>query len=639
MIDVYSIGTTLKLNDLVTPHLLRLSEQFAKVDAQALQVNKRLKSMGAEAVGVKNLASATGKLDAGLKGVRDQALLAERALGGIRGSIPSGLGIERELIESNRQVNILGRQLSALRGAGHNFMGAGGGGRGGNPPTPPLPPPNPGGGGRGHRGIHGGNLHVGPGGFGIGGIGMGLADGAMVPLAAGFAAAYVGHAFYEGAKDYQDEFMRFKSLNLGDQVNEEADKFVKATHTFGVSQSELMRAMAESVGLFGSFDEAAKFTPTLVTLGKANAAIFGDKLGDLDEEGLKNLQKFIDRRGGFKDEATFKRTLDLAEKLVTGSGGYLKFQDLGAFSQNAGTAFRSLSDEGLLHMEGLMIEQGGQKAGTALMSLYQNLVAGRTPKKTMGLLQDLGLATLEEQRHGSVGGKPIKSLVMTNIQGSDLLQSDPAKWMTDVLLPALEKKGITSEPQILKAVNDVLSNRNASNQGSIMTAQAFQVLRDYHLAKGAMGSGDVINMYKDSASGAEKDFAAAWADFKKQFGETMLPAITNMLKAGAAIMRAINNPMTAAQAQMDQVPQADHPVVGRWGKLGDLMGWNKGSPSAGNSVSGKSAAPSGDVHTTINIDGRKVAQAVTPYMAGQLGSGLYGSGIDNNAALPMPGLK
>ena len=632
MIDVYSIGTTLKLTDLVTPQLLRLSEQFAKVDALALQVNKRLKSMSAEVVGVKNLAAATGKLDLGLKAVKDQAVMAEKALGSIRGSLPSGLGIEAEMVAANRQVNLLGRQLHALRGGG---LGGGG--------LPPLPPGSGGGGGGGggwgrrHGGLHGGNIHAGSGGIGIGGVGMGLADSAMVPLAGAFVAAYVGHAFYEGAKDYQDEFMRFKSLNLGDHINEEADKFVKASHTFGVSQTELMKAMAESVGLFGSFEEASKFTPALVTLGKANAAIFGDKLGSLDDEGLKNLLKFIDRRGGFKDEATFNRNLNLAERLVTGSGGFLKFQDLGAFSQNAGTAFRSLSDEGLMHMEGLMIEQGGQKAGTALMSLYQNLVAGRTPKKTMGLLQDLGLAQLEEQTHGSVGGKPLKSLVMTNIQGSDLLQSDPAKWMTDVLLPALQAKGITKESDVLKAVNDVLSNRNASNQGSIMTAQEFQVLRDYKLAKGAMGAGDVVNMYKDSASGAERDFAAAWTDFKKEFGQTMLPAITGMLRTGSAILRtingAVNSPMTAAQAQMDQAP--DHKPVSGWGKLGELFG--------GNSHSSSSVAPKawnqGNVHTAINIDGRKVATAVTPYFAGPLGSGLYTGGVDNNVALPMPSVK
>ncbi|MCM2537995.1 hypothetical protein [Burkholderia glumae] len=47
----------------------------------------------------------------------------------------------------------------------------------------------------------------------------------------------------------------------------------------------------------------------------------------------------------------------------------------------------------------------------------------------------------------------------------------------------------------------------------------------------------------------------------------------------------------------------------------------------------------GVVHTTINMDGRKFAQAVTPYMAGALGSGMYGMGVDPTVAPPMPGIK
>lgn len=603
MINVYEIGTTLKLNDLITPQLLKLADEFRKVDAQVLQIGKRLQKMGAEAVGIRNLAGVSKTLAANMKAIKDEASLAERNLFALRGALPGGgLGLESELIAANAQARILAGTLAGIRG----------GGRG----TPPLIPPAPGGhGGGGRRGghIHGGNLHFGSGGVGVGGVGIGLMSDALIPLGAGMMTYYVGKQFYEGAKDYQDAFMRFKSLNLGDQVNSEADKFVKATKVYGVSQTELMKALGESVGLFGNFEEAKKFTPDLLTLGKANSAVFGDRNGQLDEEGLKSLLKFIDRRGGFKDEATFKRNLDLAEKLITGSSGFLKFQDLGTFSQNAGTAFRSLSDEGLLHMEGLMIEQGGQKAGTALMSLYQNLVAGRTPKKTMGMLQDLGLAQLAMQEHGSVGGKPLKSLVMTGIKGMDLLQSDPAKWMTDVLLPALQAKGITKEGDVLKAVNDVLSNRTASNQGSLMTTQQLQILRDQKLATNAMGNDKVSKMFKDSASGAEADFDAAWTDFKKQFGTTMLPQITNMLKVGTDMLRSLAN-MTdspAFKAVMSFTEGAGHAFAWPY----RLTFGNANAAEPGNSPNVQTNTKQTiNLKAPIYIDQRQIGEAAASYI-------------------------
>jgi hypothetical protein len=474
-------------------------------------------------------------------------------------------------------------------------------------------------------------------------------DDALIPVAAGMIGYSVGKQFYEGAKDYQDAFMGFKALNLGDQTNADADRFARSARAYGVSQTEMMKGVSESVGLFGSFDEAAKFTPEMLSLGKANEAVYGGKLGSMDDDGLNSLKKFIDRRGGTKDPATFHRALDLAERLVTGSGGFLTFKDLGNFSQVGGTAFRSLSDQGLLHMEGLLLEQGGSRAGTALMSLYQNLVAGRTPKKTMGMLQDLGLATLQEQTHGSVGGKPMKSLVMTDIKDSALLQSDPPKWMNDVLLPALAKKGITSQDAILKAVNDVLSNRNASNQGSIMTTQQFQLVRDYNLANGAMGSDQVINMWKQSASGSEADFTAAWEDFEKQFGTTMLPQITSMLTTGADMLRTLADVTNSAGFKDFMDFSA---------KAGKLFAWpyhflssdaNAATPSEGGvgprtshastSVAGGSGGAGGNIHVSLVADGKNLAKVVVPYIAGPLGSGMYIGGVDPNVSLPMPSLK
>lgn len=622
MINVYEIGTTLKLVDLVTPQLVKLSEGFAKLDALALQVNKRLQKMGAEVVGVRNLATAAKSLGSHLKTVKDQAELVEKNLLNVRMALPSGgLGLEAELIAANTQAKMLAATIHGIRGGGTLLPG--GGGRGG-----------------GHGGqIHGGNLHFGSGGVGVGGVGIGLMSDALVPLGAAMVAGYVGKQFYEGAKDYQDAFMRFQSLNLGDRVNDEADKFVKASRTFGVSRNELMKSMAESIGLFGSFGEASKYTPALLSLAKANSAVFGEKLGAMDDEGLKNILKFIDRRGGFKDEATFKRNLDLAEKLVTGSAGFLKFQDLGTFSQNAGTAFRSLSDEGLLHMEGLMIEQGGQKAGTALMSLYQNLIAGRTPKKTMGYLQDLGLATLQMQTHGALGGKPIKSIIMTDIKESALLQSDPAKWMSDVLMPALAAKGITKEADVLKAVNDVLSTRTASNQGSIMTAQQFQVLRDFHLAKGAMGSGQVIDMYKKSASGAEDDFEAAWKDFKTQFGASILPQITNMLKVGTEMLRGLADFANSPTGKT--IGNIGGGVLKAFAWPYRLMSGNANAATP-SSAGSPYVAPSQKlpvlVNTRIDLDGKKLGEAVTNYLVDGFGKPQStNSGFDFTRSAPPIG--
>ncbi|KVS57683.1 hypothetical protein WK39_18230 [Burkholderia cepacia] len=66
MIEAYSIGVRLKLNDLVTPQLLKLADELAKYDSLVLKVNKHLGAMGAKAVGIRNLADASKRLAARL---------------------------------------------------------------------------------------------------------------------------------------------------------------------------------------------------------------------------------------------------------------------------------------------------------------------------------------------------------------------------------------------------------------------------------------------------------------------------------------------------------------------------------------------------------------------------------------------
>lgn len=355
-----------------------------------------------------------------------------------------------------------------------------------------------------------------------------LKGGLMLGAGVGMLALF--KAPLDAARQYELAFTKFKTMNLGDVVNKQADQFARGANLMGVTSKELMNTMSESVGLFGSFDMAQKVTPVLAQLNKANSAIFQGKLDHIDEGSTRSLMKFIDRRGGTHDEVSFMQNLNLAQKMVTGSGGFIKFRDLDQFSQMGGTAFRGLSDQGIMNMTLLLQEQGGAKAGTSLMSIYQNLVAGRTPKKTMAMLQEFGLGTLAMQEHATVGGKSMKSMVMTDIKGASLLQSDPASWMRDVFLPALSAKGITDTPGILKATNDMLSNRNASNQGSIMTTQVMQLLRDAKLSGNAMDVNQTIGAYKKDPNSKFADLQARYNGLLVELGIVVLPVAISAIE-------------------------------------------------------------------------------------------------------------
>lgn len=368
---------------------------------------------------------------------------------------------------------------------------------------------------------------------------LGMAGG--ITLGAGVFGLSLFEAPIKAAREYELAFTKFKALNLGDVVNKQADQFARGANIMGVAGKDLMQTLVETVGMVGNFDMAKNLAPTIAALNQANAAIYKGKISGIDEGSGRSLMQFIDRRGGTKSPEAARSALDVAERLVTGSGGFIQFKDLGNFSQMGGTAFRSLSDQGVLDYGALIMEQGGSRAGQSMMSIYQNLVAGRTTKRAMAELASLGLGKIKSVQTGTMGGKPIRSNILTGMPEMDLLQSDGPAWFRTVFLPLLAKKGITKEKDILRVTNDLLSNRNASGQASIMDTQTFQMLRDSKMIGNAMGVNAVIANYKNDPNSKFSDLTARWTDTMRELGMVTLPKVVSGTEKLNASLKGITN--------------------------------------------------------------------------------------------------
>ncbi|MEN6459570.1 MAG: hypothetical protein ABFC63_11655, partial [Thermoguttaceae bacterium] len=350
---------------------------------------------------------------------------------------------------------------------------------------------------------------------------LGLVGGAMAGAGAFGLSLFKGPL--DAAREYETAYARFKTLNLGDVVNQQADSFARGTMAWGTSSKQLMDTLRESYGMIGDMDKAKAIAPMIASLNSANSLLFGGKVGSIDNHATQSIMRFIDMRGLTNSPEEIKHGLDLAQKLVTGSGGSLKFGDLESFAKRGGTAFKSMSDDGLLYMATVMQEMGGASAGTGLMSAYQNLVAGRTTKKSMAALQDLGLAKLGYINHGDVGGKPYKTLQISEMQDGKLLRENFPMWVMKNVIPALERKGITEPSAQAAAVNDILSNRTGSNLGVNFTTQFLQTIRDANIVKRAMGVDQTIETAKKTPDGAFMDLHQQWRRLLTELGTTVLP--------------------------------------------------------------------------------------------------------------------
>ncbi len=350
---------------------------------------------------------------------------------------------------------------------------------------------------------------------------LGLIGGAAAGV--GFGALSMFRAPLEAAREYDMAAARFKTLNLGDAVNKDADKFARGTQTFGASSTQLMETLRESIGMFGDFKTAASVAPMLAELNAANSGLFGGKLGTIDEGAVRAIMRFNDMRGKTNTPEEFKTGLDLAQKLVTGSGGAIKFGDLETLAKRGGAAFKGLSDEGVMMLATVMQEQGGNATGTALMSLYQNLIAGRTTKKAMAMLSDAGLAKLGYVTHGEVGGKEYKTLQVTQIKDEALLRTNPGEWLMKYGVEAAKKGGAKTDSEVIGFINNLISNRTGSNMAATFTTQSLQALRDFKLVQNAMGAQQTVDTFKKTQGGSLVELQAQWNRALTELGTTILP--------------------------------------------------------------------------------------------------------------------
>lgn len=636
MIDAYSIGTTLKLHDLVSPQLLKLSEQFEKVDVLATQLNKNLKIMGAEVVGIKNLSVAAAKLDLGLKGVGDQAMVAEKRLRGISGAIPTGgIGLERELSRANIEADLLEKKLAAMRALGR-VPGGGGGGGGGIPPILPAP----GGGGRGgrHGGrLHGGNMHVGPHGFGIGGVGMGLAGDMLVPLAAAGIAVYAGSGAVKEASEYQREQAQFSMFGMNAAQNAEAKRFAEQTKMPGASMIDKMRYMIEAQGVFResgmkgneALGGAKLVAPILAKLHYASL-LSGHEMGETEE---KAMLRFVETRGGLKDPKELAKIADLGFKVNMTSGGNVDWEQMRSAMMTGGIAAKSLNDEALFAWgEPLMGELKGGGFGTGLRTAF-NRMNGiiKLPNQAYHEMEKLDLWDRKMVVENSNGG--IKSFKGNPLRHADEYAENPFKYYVDYIMPKYDKLGLSESQR--NTENAILFGGTGARLFSTLEQQLSTILNSLPAIKQAKGLDPAVKATDETTTGQMKEFGAAWSDFKNTFGQTMLPAVTKILQEGTDILKTITSADKNMKDEQDYVNQG----TGFLDRLKRQWEWHPGMGAGINPVADP-GHPSAPMHGTVNLDGHKVGTFMADHLGRQASNPLTGTtSFDMSMGLPTPGLN
>ena len=356
----------------------------------------------------------------------------------------------------------------------------------------------------------------------------------------GYAGLHALDKTLDAAKEYQQAFAQFKSLNLGDAINAQSDKFARGASVIGASATDLMQTTRDLTTVLGDFGLAKQLAPGFSQLKFANQAVYGGHGIDFNESQLRSLERIIEMKGGFKSPQDFLAQASMMQQVIAGTGGMVKPSDYLNFIKTSGVAGRLLDNKAFYYgMEPLIQEMGGSRVGTGLMSAYNNLAQGRSTVRAATELMKLGLidpSMVDFTKIGTI--KQVKPGALKDTAG---FGSNPYQWMQDTLLPAMRARGITSEQGVLQEMGVIFGNRTASSLFSLMFLQQEKIAKNMKLSQNAMGTDDLVKLARSSPQGAEAALGKAWENLKIAAGEALIPIIIPALNKLAEALRVVGH--------------------------------------------------------------------------------------------------
>ncbi|HAV5426348.1 TPA: phage tail tape measure protein [Acinetobacter baumannii] len=346
--------------------------------------------------------------------------------------------------------------------------------------------------------------------------------------ATGAAAFYQMRKPIDESKRVDIEENRIASLGFGKKATDEAIHYAKAMKTFGTSTLDNLTLVRDGVTAFGDVHHAQWVAPTLAKMKFANEAMYGDH-GVENEKKFMDMLKVIEMRNGLKSKESFQEQANIIQQVITATGGRVQAEEWLNVIKTGGIAAKGMDNKAFYYkMEPLVQEMGGHRVGTSMMSAYQNLYQGRTTQRAAANLDKFGLiGDYSKVKHNKTGD--LSYLDIGAIKGADLFKKDQFAWMEQVLVPALNAKGITKEGDVIDAIGSVFSNRTASNLFAQMYMQRDQIHKNAKLNEGAFNIDQLNTQAQGTTSGKELEARAKLNDAYLQFGQTILPIYTQAL--------------------------------------------------------------------------------------------------------------
>lgn len=293
--------------------------------------------------------------------------------------------------------------------------------------------------------------------------------------------------------------------------------------------AEVLKHITELRYAFGDLNRATQITEMTEKANSVMESVASQYGRNLPaNENVWSIVKSLEMTNKTINPEEYSSYLNTMTKLYTSSGGKITPQQIFQAFKYGRTAAQDWDQNFIGGALGRAIQNlgggsggGGGRAGpgNALMSAYAAVVGDQTTKKAAEQFKGLGLYQGQK------------------IAGAELFQHNPYEWVQQILVPALQAKGLTSPDAVRAEIQKIFPNRTAgqiisefATQGRTMMGDESMYEKDIRMQGGAMGY-DAFGMLmnKDYRTNL-KAFDEQWTSLLQALGSALVPTAISVLK-------------------------------------------------------------------------------------------------------------
>ena len=363
-------------------------------------------------------------------------------------------------------------------------------------------------------------------------------------LLGGAAAAWAGTAalrgmwhLVEAAKDLNKELNRTRQLG-GEFAATVAQARMTAFRTwFSVpttTPDQNVRVQRELATQLQNPQAAADILP----LAQRTAYVISNYTGENVEDIVKNLAKVADLRAQIfsrgpdgqehVDAAKVMTEFNGAMRALLLAGGFVKSNDLVQMARQAGVPAKGMTPEAFYAaMAEMAVSQGAARAGTAVTSLYQQLVGGTMTQRTAEEMERMGLFHPGDFSVRKGGHVVVSRSAEERLQRE--VGPDPIGYITGPLNDLMTAKGMSQQDKLLEVFR--LFGRQTTQR---LVAEALSAEPQFARARSMFGTIPNVDSQYQMLQSQDldtniKSFEAAWKGLMQALGEQGIPVAIGIL--------------------------------------------------------------------------------------------------------------